>query len=164
MIGTTFILSGCGFDIYQSPKYGELAVDAWFSDKYLGDTRKTIEIYDKNGNSVVREIVSSDIKGDSADKKGFSHYMQKEIYEQPAAISNTIEGRITSESFVPKVFGHNAEELLSKINHVQIVACGTSYHAGLIARYWLEELTLLYSYQVVQLPSIFQICLGLTQK
>lgn len=135
---------GIGENFVASDQLALLPVTHKFIYLEEGDiakiTRKTIEIYDKNGNSVVREIVSSDIKGDSADKKGFSHYMQKEIYEQPAAISNTIEGRITSESFVPKVFGHNAEELLSKINHVQIVACGTSYHAGLIARYWLEEL------------------------
>ena len=103
-------------------------------------TRKTVQIYDKNGNEVKRKTVSSDISCDSADKKGYSHYMLKEIYEQPVAINNTVDGRITDSSFIPGVFGEKAQALLSQIENVKIVACGTSYHAGLVARYWLEEL------------------------
>ena len=103
-------------------------------------TRKTVQIYDKNGNEVKRKTVSSDISCDSADKKGYSHYMLKEIYEQPVAINNTVDGRITDSSFIPGVFGERAQALLSQIENVKIVACGTSYHAGLVARYWLEEL------------------------
>lgn len=134
---------GIGENFVASDQLALLPVTHKFIYLEEGDiakiTRKTIQIFDKNGNEVKREIVSSDLKSDSADKQGYSHYMQKEIHEQPSALSNTLEGRISDQSFIPEVFGNDAKELLSKVEHVQIVACGTSYHAGLIARYWLEQ-------------------------
>ena len=66
--------------------------------------------------------------------------MQKEIFEQPQAIRDTLESRITKESVVVSAFGHNAKNILKKVKCVQIVACGTSYNAGLVAKYWLEDI------------------------
>ena len=73
-------------------------------------------------------------------KGQYRHFMQKEIYEQPTALINTMEGRITADSVVTEAIGVNAAEILSKVEHVQIVACGTSYNAGMTARYWFEDI------------------------
>src|SRR5205814_9701612 len=70
----------------------------------------------------------------------YRHYMQKEIFEQPAAIEATLEGVAKAHAFSPQVFGFSAVEILEKIDSALILACGTSYHAGVVARYWLESL------------------------
>lgn len=99
----------------------------------------SVEIFDKDLNPVEREQVAITEQVDPTDKGGYRHYMAKEIHEQPKAIANTLEGRITSDSVVSEIFGESAEETLKSIESVQIVACGTSYHAGLIAKTFIED-------------------------
>ena len=103
-------------------------------------SRDHVEIYDSEGYNVIRESKIIDSSSDVADKGEYQHYMQKEIFEQIEAINATLEGRIVHNRLLDGIFGENAKLLFSKIQHVQIVACGTSYHAGLTARYWLEEI------------------------
>ena len=99
-----------------------------------------ITIYDFDGNLVNRPIKTSKLKVGQVDLGDYEHFMQKEIFEQPQAIRDTLESRITNNSVVIPAFGHDAEEIFQKIRQVQIVACGTSYHAGLVAKYWLEDI------------------------
>jgi glucosamine--fructose-6-phosphate aminotransferase (isomerizing) len=103
-------------------------------------TNKKITIYDTNNKKVRRKVHTHITSHDIADRGKYKHYMQKEIFEQPKAIANTLEGRINKNKILPNIFGAKAKNAFSKIKQVQIVACGTSFHAGLIARYWLEEL------------------------
>src|SRR5690606_13873859 len=77
---------------------------------------------------------------DSAEKGEYRHYMLKEIYEQPKVIKATMEGRITESRVLEQALGTEAANLLDNVRHVQIIACGTSFHAGMVARYWIEEL------------------------
>ncbi|WP_347988182.1 glutamine--fructose-6-phosphate transaminase (isomerizing) [Methylomonas sp. AM2-LC] len=97
-------------------------------------------IYDENDCLVERPIIESQLKADAIDKGKYRHYMLKEIYEQPWAVSETLEGRFIDNRFQEIAFGHNASAVFDQIKSVQIIACGTSYHAGLVARYWFEEL------------------------
>lgn len=99
-----------------------------------------IDIYDAQGFMVTRDIKTLDLKDDAANKGEFAHFMQKEIFEQAEAINATLEGRILHERLLDGIFGEVAKNVFEKIEHVQIIACGTSYHAGLVARYWLEEI------------------------
>ncbi len=99
-----------------------------------------IVIYDQNDQIVTRPVKESQLTADSVNKGEYRHYMLKEIYEQPFAISQTLEGRFINNRLQESAFGHNATEVFDKIKSVQILACGTSYHAGLVARYWFEEL------------------------
>ena len=94
---------------------------------------------DTNGNPVTRKIEESTLSHDASDKGKYRHYMQKEIYEQPIAIQRTLEDRLAPGVVLDSAFGENAESLLKKVEHVQIIACGTSYHAGMTARYWFED-------------------------
>ncbi|MDD1619854.1 MAG: glutamine--fructose-6-phosphate transaminase (isomerizing) [Methylococcaceae bacterium] len=100
----------------------------------------SLVIYDKNDKIVERPITESQLKPDSVDKGKYRHYMLKEIYEQPWAVSETLEGRFIDKRLQDTAFGHNAPEVFDQIKSVQILACGTSYHAGLVARYWFEKL------------------------
>jgi glucosamine--fructose-6-phosphate aminotransferase (isomerizing) len=100
----------------------------------------SLVIYDKHDRIVERPITESQLKADSVDKGKYRHYMLKEIYEQPWAVSETLEGRFIDNRFQEIAFGHNASEVFDQIKSVQILACGTSYHAGLVARYWFEKL------------------------
>jgi glutamine---fructose-6-phosphate transaminase (isomerizing) len=99
-----------------------------------------ITIYDFNDNLVERPIKTSNLKVGQVDLEDYDHFMQKEIFEQPQAIRDTLESRITKNSVVSPAFGYDAEKIFHKIRQVQIVACGTSYHAGLVAKYWLEDI------------------------
>lgn len=101
--------------------------------------RNSVRVFDADGRQVTREVKQSQISDSNADKGPYAHYMLKEIYEQPGVISETLEGRIHKGRLLEASFGHETTELLDRTRHVQIVACGTSYHAGLVARYWLEE-------------------------
>ncbi|QIM64210.1 glutamine--fructose-6-phosphate transaminase (isomerizing) [Frederiksenia canicola] len=103
-------------------------------------TRRTVDIYDHLGTKVEREIHEGNFEQDAADKGPYRHYMQKEIFEQPVAIRNTLEGRIANDKVVIEAIGENAAEILKKAEHIQIVACGTSYNAGMVARYWFESI------------------------
>jgi glucosamine--fructose-6-phosphate aminotransferase (isomerizing) len=101
--------------------------------------RGGVTIYNSDGEEVKRPIKESELSNASVDKGVYAHYMLKEIYEQPGVISETLEGRVHKGRLLEASFGHETTTLLDKTRHVQIVACGTSYHAGLIAKYWLEE-------------------------
>ena len=103
-------------------------------------TRRTVDIYDANGQKVEREVHESNLENDAAEKGKFRHFMQKEIYEQPNALINTMEGRILHNNVIVDAIGNGASEILEKVEHIQIVACGTSYNAGMTARYWFEAL------------------------
>lgn len=103
-------------------------------------TIDSLVIYNGDGEIVTRTIKESQLTADSVDKGDYRHYMLKEIYEQPFAISQTLEGRFINHRLEESAFGHNASEVFDNIKSVQILACGTSYHAGLVARYWFEKL------------------------
>ncbi len=97
-------------------------------------------IYDENDQIVNRPIKETQLTADSVNKGQYRHYMLKEIYEQPFAISQTLEGRFINHRLQESAFGHNANDVFDNIKSVQILACGTSYHAGLVARYWFESI------------------------
>ena len=99
-----------------------------------------ITIYDVEGNLVKRPIKTSKLKIGQVDLGDYDHFMQKEIFEQPQAIRDTLESRITNNSVVTSAFGHNAKKIFNKVKQVQIIACGTSYNAGMVAKYWLEDI------------------------
>jgi glucosamine--fructose-6-phosphate aminotransferase (isomerizing) len=99
-----------------------------------------IEVIDGSGQQVERKIHHSTISADAVELGEYRHYMLKEIFEQPAAISDTLEGRLSGNHLLTESFGHEANEIFSSISNVQIIACGTSFHAGMIARYWFEGL------------------------
>ena len=103
-------------------------------------TIEGVTIYDADDQIVERQIKESQLTADSVDKGSYRHYMLKEIYEQPFAISQALEGRFTRHHLQESAFGHNAATVFDNIKSVQILACGTSYHAGLVARYWFERL------------------------
>ena len=102
--------------------------------------RKQVTIWDESGNVVERPVRESALDADAAERGEFRHYMLKEIYEQPAAVARTLDGRIADGRVLDASFGPLANEALDKTRGVHIVACGTSYHAGLVARYWIESL------------------------
>ena len=98
-----------------------------------------ITIFDADGNIVEREITVSEQSADAVERGEYAHYMLKEIYEQPRAIADTLSERILGDHVLEAAFGPRAAEILPQIDNVHIVACGTSYHAGLVARYYLEQ-------------------------
>jgi len=100
-----------------------------------------IEVFDEAGQPVERAIHTSKLSGDAVNKGGYAHYMLKEIYEQPSAIADTLEGRLGKNTVLESSFGPKAVEIFDKIKSVQIIACGTSYHAALIAKYGIESVT-----------------------
>ena len=102
--------------------------------------RDSVCIYDSEGHEVERPIRESEFTADATDRGRYRHYMEKEIHEQPVALMRTLEDRISEGRIADSVFGPKGEEILSKVAGMHIVACGTSYHAGLVARYQFEEL------------------------
>ena len=135
---------GIGENFLASDPLALLSVTRRFAYLEEGDvaeiTRTSVDIYDRNGNKVEREIHEGNFEQDAADKGQYHHYMQKEIFEQPVAIMNTLDGRIKEGKVNLEAIAPNAAEILSKVEHIQIVACGTSYNAGMVARYWLESI------------------------
>jgi glucosamine--fructose-6-phosphate aminotransferase (isomerizing) len=103
-------------------------------------TGSEITIADHTGNIVEREVQVSSLSAEAVELGDYRHYMLKEIYEQPQAISDTLEGRLSGNHLLDGMFGHEGSRILDGVRNVQIIACGTSYHAGLVARYWLEGL------------------------
>ena len=97
-------------------------------------------IFDLHGNSVQREVQISELDNDSVELGEYRHYMQKEIHEQPQALADTLESVCNSQSLVPGIFGAEAKNIFPQIENILILACGTSNHAGQVARYWLEEI------------------------
>ncbi len=100
----------------------------------------TYKIFDESKKEVVREITRIDISAEAASKGEYRHYMEKEIYEQPEAVSNTIDGRIGGEDVLDNIFGLGSSDLFSKVRRIQIVACGTSLHAGRVAANWFSSI------------------------
>ena len=103
-------------------------------------TRQSIEVYDAQGNPVEREAKDTDITAESEGKGEYRHYMMKEIHEQPLAVRNTLAGRLIDGVVDEDVFGAGSSTVFEKVEHIQIIACGTSYHAAMVAKYWLESL------------------------
>ncbi|UCO98217.1 glutamine--fructose-6-phosphate transaminase (isomerizing) [Metapseudomonas lalkuanensis] len=102
--------------------------------------RDSVQIWDEHGSAVQREQVQYHEGAEAADKGEYRHFMLKEIHEQPKVVQRTMEGRLGADHVLVNAFGPRAAELFAKVRNVQIVACGTSYHAGMVARYWLEGL------------------------
>ncbi len=135
---------GVGENFVASDPLALLSVTRRFAYLEEGDvaeiTRKSVQIYTRDGQKVQREIHEGNFEADAADKGPYRHYMQKEIFEQPVAIMNTLDGRIKEGKVNIDAIGPNAAEILAKVEHIQIVACGTSYNAGMVARYWFEAI------------------------
>ncbi|AKJ40664.1 glutamine--fructose-6-phosphate transaminase (isomerizing) [Pragia fontium] len=135
---------GLGENFIASDQLALLPVTRRFIYLEEGDiaevTRRSVTIFDKAGSLVDRPSIESTSQYDAGDKGIYRHYMQKEIYEQPLAIKNTLEGRISHGLVNLDELGPSATTLLEKVQHIQIVACGTSYHAGMVARYWFEAI------------------------
>ncbi|MBD0788807.1 glutamine--fructose-6-phosphate transaminase (isomerizing) [Vibrio sp. Y2-5] len=135
---------GIGENFLASDQLALLSVTRRFMFLEEGDvaeiTRRDVTIYDQAGKLVEREVIESSIEHDAGDKGQYRHFMQKEIFEQPMALKSTMEGRITHNSVITESIGVNAVEILKKVEHVQIIACGTSYNSGMAARYWFEDI------------------------
>ncbi|MBS9426144.1 glutamine--fructose-6-phosphate transaminase (isomerizing) [Photorhabdus caribbeanensis] len=135
---------GVGENFLASDQLALLPVTRRFIFLEEGDiaevTRRTVRIFNAQGEPVEREQIESNIQYDAGDKGVYRHYMQKEIYEQPMAIKSTLERRLSHGQVDLSELGPNAAKLLSKVEHIQIVACGTSYNAGMVSRYWFEAL------------------------
>jgi glucosamine--fructose-6-phosphate aminotransferase (isomerizing) len=135
---------GVGENFIASDVFALLPVTQRFIFLEEGDVaeirRDGVRIFDVAGNPVERPERLSHLSASTADKGPYQHYMLKEIFEQPSVIAETLEGRIHKGRLLEESFGHEAKTLLDKTRGVHIIACGTSYHAGLVARYWLEEI------------------------
>lgn len=135
---------GIGENFLASDQLALLSVTRRFIFLEEGDiaeiTRRSVDIYDRDGHKVEREAHDSNLENDAAEKGKHRHFMQKEIYEQPTALINTMEGRVTHNNVVVEAIGNGAKDILEKVEHIQIVACGTSYNSGMVSRYWFESL------------------------
>jgi glucosamine--fructose-6-phosphate aminotransferase (isomerizing) len=135
---------GVGENFIASDVFALLPVTQRFIFLEEGDVaeirRDGVRVFDVAGNPVVRPERLSQLSASTTDKGPYKHYMLKEIFEQPSVIAETLEGRIHKGRLLEESFGHEAKTLFDKTRGVHIIACGTSYHAGLVARYWLEEI------------------------
>ena len=102
--------------------------------------RDGVRIVATDGKEVTREVHETEWDSASAEKAPYSHFMLKEIFDQPSALADTLYGRVSNQRVLPESLGPKAEELLDQVEHIHIVACGTSYHAGCVAKYWIESL------------------------
>ncbi len=102
--------------------------------------RDGVRIVDTDGNDVVREVHETEWDSASAEKAPYDHFMLKEIFEQPSALADTLYGRVANQRVMPESLGPKATQLLDKVENIHIVACGTSYHAGCVGKYWIEAL------------------------
>ncbi|MDE2308141.1 MAG: glutamine--fructose-6-phosphate transaminase (isomerizing), partial [Xanthomonadaceae bacterium] len=102
-------------------------------------SRDSVQVYALDGRPVERAVHESELSTDAVERGEYRHYMQKEIFEQPRAVADTLESRIGPHGVLPNIFGIDSEVLLARTRGLHIVACGTSYHAGLVAKYWIEE-------------------------
>jgi glutamine---fructose-6-phosphate transaminase (isomerizing) len=133
---------GIGEHFIASDVFALLPVTQRFIHLEEGDVadlhRESVEIYDLHGQRVERPVAISSLSADATDKAGYRHYMQKEIFTQARAVADTLEGRVLGGRVVEGAFGFAAPGVFDRVRAIQIVACGTSYHAGLVARYWME--------------------------
>ena len=102
--------------------------------------RKSVKILDSAGRAATRAVRESDLSADAIERGQYRHFMLKEIHEQPSAIAQTLEGRIAGGKLLDAAFGPSAQRIFGKVKAVHIAACGTSYHAGLVASYWIEQI------------------------
>jgi len=134
---------GIGENYVASDQLALLPVTTRFIFLQEGDVaevcRDSVRIFDRDGAQVEREIHEFDGTHEDAGKGEYRHYMLKEIFEQPVALQRTLEGRLGSVADLDGLFSENAA-LLQNVRNIQIIACGTSYHAGMVAKYWLEAL------------------------
>ncbi|OOC14402.1 glutamine--fructose-6-phosphate aminotransferase [Dickeya dadantii] len=135
---------GVGENFIASDQLALLPVTRRFIFLEEGDlaevTRRTVHIVNRQGQDVTRDEIESKVQYDAGDKGAYRHYMQKEIYEQPMAIKNTLEGRFSHGEINLSELGPQADALLANVQHIQIIACGTSYNSGMVSRYWFESL------------------------
>ena len=103
-------------------------------------TQDNLTIYDSTGERVERPVRKSELTADAVDRGGYRHYMLKEIFEQPQALAETLEGRFAHDRVLEEAFGVDASRVFDTVEGVHIIACGTSYHAGMVGRYWLESI------------------------
>ena len=103
--------------------------------------RTGVRVLDRSGQAVERPLLRSRLADETLDRGAYRHFMLKEIHEQPRVLAETLEGRLTADRVLPEMFGPDAETLFGQVRAVHLVACGTSYHAALVARYWIEALT-----------------------
>ena len=103
-------------------------------------TRDAVRIFDAQGQPVTRAVHETQWSQEAAEKGPYRHFMLKEIFEQPSALADTLYGRVVNKRVVPESLGPRAAELLPKVQNIHIVACGTSYHAGSVGRYWFESI------------------------
>ncbi len=101
---------------------------------------RSYQVYGADGKPKELKISVTELSSDSVQKGNYRHYMRKEIFEQPNAINDCLEGRIDSTSVLDSIFGADADAIFARVRNIQIVACGTSFHAGYVAKYWIEEL------------------------
>lgn len=135
---------GVGENFIASDQLALINVTRRFSYLEEGDvakvTRRDVTVYDAQGQLVERAIKESNLEQNAADKGEYRHFMQKETFEQPVVIKQTLEGRITQDKVLLESFGAGSLEMFEKVEHVQIIACGTSYNSGMVAKYWCESL------------------------
>jgi glucosamine--fructose-6-phosphate aminotransferase (isomerizing) len=108
-------------------------------DDVVEITRDSVHVYGLDGSPVQRAVHESELSSDAVERGEYRHYMQKEIFEQPRAVADTLEARIGPKGVLPNIFGIDSDVLLQRTRALHIIACGTSYHAGLVAKYWIEE-------------------------
>ena len=111
--------------------------------------RQSVKIIDAEGNATERPVKESELSAEAAEKGQYSHFMLKEIHEQPRAVANTLQERVANGRLLEAAFGPQATAVFDATEHVRIVACGTSYHAGVVAQYFIE--------QICKLPCVVEI-------
>ncbi len=140
------LLLGVGEDGYYAASDAAALLQVTRQIIYLEDgdcaelKQGSLKIVGAGGTAVVRPVTQSSLSADAVELGDYQHYMQKEIFEQPQALAATLEMISGAQTFTPNLFGVAAPELLAGVQSVLILACGTSYHSGLVARYWIEQL------------------------
>ncbi len=135
---------GIGENFFASDTLALVSVTQQFIYLEEGDiadiTKDKVTIYDSASKLAERKVNTVELNYDITERGEHRHYMSKEIFEQPSALRANLDGRVTKQNILDTAFGLPAKELFKKAEHIQIVACGTSYHAGMVARYWIEAL------------------------
>lgn len=135
---------GIGENFAASDIYALLPVTTEFTVLEDGDiaciSRESVQTWDLSGEVVSRKSITSTQSNDNASKQGYKHFMLKEIHEHPEAVLQTIEGRLGQDHVLPGIMGYDEHGLLDKVKQIQIIACGTSSFAGMVARHWFEEI------------------------
>ena len=144
-LGSPLVIGlGIGENFVSSDVHALLPVTQRFIFLEEGDIaeikRDSVRIFNADGVEVTRKTTQSMLTAEASSKGSYRHFMQKEIHEQPQAISQTLQGRTSERQVFDTIFGPGSQAMLSKTERIKIVACGTSYHAGMVARYWFEDI------------------------